>query len=51
MAKREAIGEAYFLIKEKGYKPSEIYLDVGFENLSHFSYTFKDAFGVAPSRV
>lgn len=43
--------EAYYLIKEKGVKPSAVYLDVGFENLSHFSSSFKKAFGVAPSLI
>jgi len=41
--------EAYYQIKEKGKQPSDVYLDVGFENLSHFSYAFKKRFGVAPS--
>jgi len=45
------LSEAYYQIREKGRKPSDVYLDVGFENLSHFSYTFKKAFGVAPSMV
>jgi AraC-like DNA-binding protein len=48
---QKRLAEAYYLIREKGQKPSEVYLDVGFENLSHFSYTFKKAFGVVPSRV
>ncbi len=48
---RRRLKEAYFLIKEKGKKPSDIYLDVGFENLSHFSYAFKKAYGLAPSMV
>jgi len=39
------------LIKEKGSKPSDVYLEVGFEDLSHFSYAFKNAFGVAPSKI
>jgi len=43
--------EAHFQIKERGQKPSEVYLNVGFENLSHFSYVFKKAFGVGPSMV
>ncbi|ANI88542.1 AraC family transcriptional regulator [Arachidicoccus ginsenosidimutans] len=43
--------EAYYLIKEKGKMASDIYLDLGFEDLSHFSYTFKKQFGVAPSMV
>jgi AraC-like DNA-binding protein len=48
---QKRLSEAYYLIREKGQKPSEVYLDVGFENLSHFSYTFKKAFGVVPSKV
>lgn len=46
---QKRLQEAYYLIKEKGIKPSSAYLDVGFENLSHFSFAFKKAFGVAPS--
>jgi len=46
---QKRLAEAYYLIKEKGAKPSAVYLDVGFENLSHFSFAFKKAFGVAPS--
>ncbi len=48
---QKRLSEAYFQIREKGRKPSDVYLDVGFENLSHFSYTFKKAYGVAPSMV
>lgn len=43
--------EAYYLIKEKGKKASEVYLEVGFEDLSHFSFAFKNAFGISPSRI
>lgn len=43
--------EAYYQIKEKGKKPSEVYLEVGFEDLSHFSFAFKNAFGQAPTKV
>lgn len=49
--KQKRLQEAYRLIKEQGAKPSTVYLDVGFENLSHFSYAFKQAFGVNPSAV
>lgn len=48
---QKRLNEAYYLIREKGQKPSEVYLEVGFENLSHFSYTFKKAFGIVPSKA
>lgn len=43
--------EAYFLIKEKGRAASDVYLDLGFEDLSHFSFVFKKQYGLAPSRI
>ena len=43
--------EAHYLIKEKGKAASDIYLDLGFEDLSHFSFAFKKQYGLAPSRV
>ena len=43
--------EAYFLLKEQGKTPSEVYLEVGFEDLSHFSFAFKKQYGLAPSRI
>ncbi|WP_338876372.1 AraC family transcriptional regulator [Spirosoma sp. SC4-14] len=43
--------EAYYLIKEKGRSPSDVYLELGFEDLSHFSFAFKKEYGVAPSRI
>lgn len=42
--------EARFLIEEKNEKPSDVYLDLGFEDLSHFSYAYKKAFGHAPNK-
>jgi AraC-like DNA-binding protein len=48
---QKRLQEAHYLIKEKGNKPSDVYLEVGFEDLSHFSHAFKNAFGVAPSRI
>lgn len=41
--------EAYYLIKEKKKAVSDIYLDLGFEDLSHFSFAFKKQYGIAPS--
>jgi AraC-like DNA-binding protein len=49
--KQKRLQEAFYLIKVKGIKPSVAYLEVGFENLSHFSYAFKKQFGINPSVV
>jgi AraC-like DNA-binding protein len=43
--------EAYRLIQQKKRKPTEIYLEVGFENLSHFYTSFKQKFGVTPASI
>jgi AraC-like DNA-binding protein len=41
--------QAHYLISEQGHKPSDAYLEVGFENLSHFTSAFKQYFGYTPS--
>jgi AraC-like DNA-binding protein len=43
--------EAHYLLKERGRAPSAVYLEVGFEDLSHFSFAFKKQYGVAPTRL
>jgi AraC-like DNA-binding protein len=43
--------EARHLIEKKNRKPSAIYLDLGFESLSHFSHSFKKKFGKAPTEL
>lgn len=43
------LAEAKHLIETKHQKPSAIYLDLGFESLSHFSHSFKKKFGKAPT--
>ncbi len=43
--------EAYHLISIGREKPSDVFLKVGFEDLSHFSFAFKNQFGVPPSAL
>lgn len=43
--------EAYVLLKEQKRAVSDVYLDLGFEDLSHFSFAFKKQYGLAPSQV
>jgi AraC-like DNA-binding protein len=43
--------EAYRLLKSGTSSPSDVYLDVGFENMSHFSFAFKKAFGQTPGAL
>lgn len=45
------LNEARYLIEDKRKRPSSIYLDLGFESLSHFSQAFKRKFGKAPTVV
>ena len=48
---QKRLQEAYFLMDKKNKKPSEIYLDLGFEDLSHFSFAFKKLFGLTPTEL
>jgi len=49
--KDKRLDEAYYLMDRRNKKPSEIYLEVGFENLSHFYSSFKAKFGITPSKL
>jgi AraC-like DNA-binding protein len=42
---------AHHQIFENQKKPSDVYLDAGFENLSHFSFAFKKQFGYSPTNA
>ncbi|KAA5534619.1 helix-turn-helix transcriptional regulator [Taibaiella lutea] len=46
---QKRLEEAYYLMDKKNKKPSDIYLDLGFEDLSHFSFAFKKLFGHSPT--
>lgn len=43
--------EAHDLLQQKKRKPTEIYLELGFENLSHFYTAFKQKFGITPANI
>ncbi|HEY8959717.1 helix-turn-helix domain-containing protein [Chitinophaga sp.] len=40
---------AYYQLTEKQRKPIDVFVEAGFENLSHFSFAFKKHFGYAPT--
>ncbi|GEN67461.1 helix-turn-helix domain-containing protein [Chryseobacterium rhizosphaerae] len=48
---KRRLQEALFLIKEKKQRPTDIYIDLGFEDLSHFSFAFKKEFGISASSL
>src|ERR1700754_1344957 len=48
---QQRLNDAYYLIKEKGFRSSDVYLEVGFKDLSHFSFAFKKVYGIAPSKL
>lgn len=43
--------EAHFQLKEQQRKPSDVYHEVGFETFAHFSYAFKQQYGISPSTL
>jgi len=47
----QRLRDAYYLIHDRKVRPSDAYLQVGFESLSHFSYAFKQYFGKNPSEI
>jgi len=42
---------AHYQISQHAKKPADVYLEVGFEDLSHFSYAFKKHFGYIPTTL
>ncbi|SEW51761.1 helix-turn-helix domain-containing protein [Chitinophaga arvensicola] len=43
--------EAHFMLEKRKMKPSDVYLELGFEDLSHFSYAFKKMYGITPNQL
>ncbi|MFH6985638.1 helix-turn-helix domain-containing protein [Marinoscillum luteum] len=48
---KKRLNEAHFLIHNNKKKPTDIYFDLGFEDLSHFSFAFKKQFGRTPTEL
>ncbi len=48
---KKRLDHAHFLISQQHLKPTEAYVDAGFENLSHFSSAFKQMYGYNPSEL
>jgi len=48
---KKRLNLAHHKLNIEKQKATEVYLSVGFENLSHFSFAFKKAFGYSPSTL
>jgi len=48
---RKRLELAHYQLAEQRRKPSEVYLDAGFEDLSHFSFAFKKQYGYPPGQI
>lgn len=48
---KKRLAEARFLMDKEGKKPTEIFMDLGFEDLSHFCFAFKRHFGNSPNKL
>lgn len=49
--REKRLDEAMYRIKHRKEKPADFYLDLGFENLSHFYYAFKQKFGLTTTEI
>lgn len=49
--RQRRLEQAYYLIQTHRQRPSDVYLEVGFENFSHFCRAFKHTFGHTASEV
>ncbi len=48
---KKRLDEAHYLLKEEKKSASDIFIDLGFEDLSHFSSAFKKQFGYSPKSL
>ncbi len=48
---QKRLARAHYQLATTSRKPVELYLEVGFENLAHFSFAFKKQFGYPPTAL
>lgn len=48
---QQRLAQAHYQLTEKGRRPIDLYQEVGFENLAHFSFAFKKQFGYPPTAL
>lgn len=48
---QKRLAQAHYQLAITGRKPAELYQEVGFENLAHFSFAFKKQFGYPPTAL
>jgi AraC-like DNA-binding protein len=48
---RKRLNKAREMLSAHKVKPSEIFMDFGYDNLSNFSAAFKNQFGYSPKQV
>ncbi|WP_197933121.1 helix-turn-helix domain-containing protein [Spirosoma aureum] len=48
---QKRLERAHYQLTRKKRKPVEVYFEVGFESLSHFSFAFKKQFGYSPDSL
>ena len=48
---QKRLEEAKFLLEQKKVRATDVYVDVGFKDYSHFSVAFKRLYGVSPTHI
>jgi len=48
---KKRLHKAKNMLQKEGVKPSDVYLNLGYNNLSNFSIAFKNEFGISPKEI